>query len=139
MLHPLLPELCTRLMAAGREVLLETGGSHDIAVIPQGVKIILDIKTPGSGEEPANHYANLGKLRPGDEVKFVLTSRADYEWSRDLVRRENLAGPTTVLFSPAWGRVKPVDLSAWLVADKLPTRLNLQLHKFIWPPNARGV
>jgi 7-carboxy-7-deazaguanine synthase len=139
MLQPLLPLLCTRLMQAGCEVLIETGGSHDISAIPAGVKTILDVKTPGSGEEHANHYANLKKLRPGDEVKFVLTSRADYEWAREFLRREKLDQRTTVLFSPAWARVKPADLSAWLIADKLPARLNLQLHKFIWPASKRSV
>jgi 7-carboxy-7-deazaguanine synthase len=139
MLQPLLPLLCTRLMQAGCEVLIETGGSHDISAIPAGVKTILDVKTPGSGEEHANHYANLKKLRPGDEVKFVLTSRADYEWAREFLRREKLDQRTTVLLSPAWARVKPADLSAWLIADKLPARLNLQLHKFIWPASKRGV
>jgi 7-carboxy-7-deazaguanine synthase len=139
MLQPLLPLLCTRLMQAGCEVLIETGGSHDISIIPQGVKTILDIKTPGSGEEHANHYENLKKLRPGDEVKFVLTSRGDYEWARDFVQREELWRRATILFSPAWTRIKPADLSAWLIADKLTARLNLQLHKFVWPASKRGV
>jgi len=139
MLQPLLPALCTRLMQLGCEVLLETGGSHDISIIPEGVRVILDIKTPGSGEEAANDYGNLKRLRVSHEVKFVLTSRADYEWSRELVSRENLVARATLLFSPAWGRVRPEDLSAWLIEDRLPARLNLQLHKFIWPPNRRGV
>jgi 7-carboxy-7-deazaguanine synthase len=139
LLQPLFAELCRRLISAGCEVLVETGGSHDISVVPEGVKTILDVKTPGSGEEPANHYANLERLRPGDEVKFVLTSRADYEWARDLVTREDLPKRTTVLFSPAFSRIEPADLSAWLIADRLDARLNLQLHKFIWPPNRRGV
>ncbi|MCB9895957.1 MAG: radical SAM protein [Planctomycetes bacterium] len=139
LLQPLFPELCKRLLAAGSEVLVETGGSHDIAIVPEGVKTILDIKTPGSGEEPANHYPNLALLRPGDEVKFVLTSREDYEWARGLVQREKLTERTTVLFSPAFRRIEPADLSAWLIADRLQVRLNLQLHKFIWPPSRRGV
>jgi 7-carboxy-7-deazaguanine synthase len=139
LLQPLLSRLCMRLMEAGCEVLIETGGSHDISIIPNGVKTILDVKTPGSGEEHANDYENLQRLRPGDEVKFVLTSRADYEWAREFVRREKLDQRTSVLFSPAWSRVKPADLSAWLIADRLPARLNLQLHKFVWPPNKRGV
>lgn len=139
LLQPLLPELCERLLAAGCEVLIETGGSHDISRVPQGVHVILDIKTPGSGEEHANDYGNLKRLRAGDEVKFVLTSRADYEWSRELVLREKLAERATLLFSPAFRRVEPAQLSAWLIEDRLPVRLNLQLHKFIWPPNKRGV
>jgi 7-carboxy-7-deazaguanine synthase len=139
MLQPLLPQLCRRLMQAGCEVLIETGGSHDISVIPSGVKTIVDVKTPGSGEEHANDYGNLNRLRTGDEVKFVLTSRADYDWARDFVQREELWRRTTILFSPAWARIKPADLSAWLIADRLPARLNLQLHKFVWPASKRGV
>jgi len=139
MLQPLLPELCNRLLEAGCEVLIETGGSHDISRVPQGVHVILDVKTPGSGEEHANEYGNLKRLHAGDEVKFVLTSRADYEWARELVLREKLAGRATLLFSPAFRRIEPAQLSAWLIEDRLPVRLNLQLHKFIWPPNRRGV
>ncbi|MEZ5991671.1 MAG: 7-carboxy-7-deazaguanine synthase QueE [Planctomycetota bacterium] len=139
LLQPLLPELCRRLLGAGREVLIETGGSHDISVVPAGAKIILDIKTPGSGEEQANDYENLQRLREDDEVKFVLTSREDYDWAKQLVLREKLALRTTVLFSPAFRRIEPRDLSEWLLADRLPVRLNLQLHKYVWEPTQRGV
>lgn len=139
LLQPLFPELCRRLLAVGCEVLVETGGSHDIACVPEGVKAILDIKTPGSGEEAANHYDNLQKLRPGNEVKFVLTSRADYEWARDLCSRESLHQRTTLLFSPAWGKVSPAELVAWMLEDGVNARLNLQLHKYIWGPSKRGV
>lgn len=139
MLQPLFPELCRRLLADGREVLVETGGSHDVAVVPEGVKVILDVKTPGSGEEHANHYENLQRLRPGDEVKFVLTSRADYDWSRALVEREKLGERTVVLFSPAWGMIDPAELTRWMLEDGTPARLNLQLHKYIWGATKRGV
>lgn len=139
LLQPLLPSLCKRLLEAGCEVLIETGGSHDISVIPQGVNTILDIKTPGSREEHANDYANFGRLKAGDEVKFVLTSREDYDWARALVEREKLVERTTVLFSPAWGRVEAAELAAWIVEDRLPVRLNLQLHKYLWGPTRRGV
>lgn len=139
MLQPLFSTLCRRLLQAGCEVLVETGGSHDICAIPDGVRAIVDMKTPGSGEEPANHYANLQHLRPGDEVKFVLTSRDDYFWARDLVAGQRLHERTTVLFSPAWGMVDPAQLVAWMLADGVPARLNLQLHKFIWGPTKRGV
>lgn len=139
MLQPLFPELCRRLLAAGREVLVETGGSHDTAIVPAGVKVILDVKTPGSGEEDANYYANLQRLRSGDEVKFVLTSRADYDWSRALVERESLPGRTVVLFSPAWGQLDPAELTRWMLEDQVPARLNLQLHKYVWGPTKRGV
>lgn len=139
MVQPLFAKLCERLLAAGCEVLVETGGSHDISVIPRGVKAILDVKTPGSGEEHANDYRNLQRLRPGDEVKFVLTSQDDYAWARELVAREKLHERTTVLFSPAWGMVEPKDLVAWMLADGVPARLNLQLHKYVWGPTKRGV
>lgn len=139
LLQPLVPRLAQDLLARGYEVLCETSGALDITLLPQGVKCIVDIKTPGSGEERANLYENLRKLRPHDEVKFVLCSRADYEWSRELVRREKLHERTTVLFSCAFKAIEPADLARWINEDKLPVRLNLQLHKYIWPPTKRGV
>jgi 7-carboxy-7-deazaguanine synthase len=139
MLQPLFVPLCRALLDAGAEVLVETGGSHDISVIPAGVRAIVDVKTPGSGEEHANDRGNLARLRPGDELKFVLTSRDDYHWARDLVRREKLHERATVLFSPAWGRINPQDLVAWMLSDRVPARLNLQLHKYVWDPARRGV
>lgn len=139
LLQPLLPELCSRLQKQGCEVLIETGGSRDISVVPDGAKVILDIKTPGSDEEPANDYGNLARLRVGDELKFVLTSREDYDWASELVRREKLSERTTVLFSPAFRRIEPRELTEWLLADRLPVRLNLQLHKYVWDPTKRGV
>ena len=139
LVQPLLPSLCTRLIDASCEVLIETGGSRDISVIPDGVHTILDVKTPGSGEEPANDYANLRRLRPGDEVKLVLSDRADYEWSKSLLERENLIERTTVLFSPVWGRIEPEQLAGWIVEDRLAVRLNLQLHKYVWGATRRGV
>jgi 7-carboxy-7-deazaguanine synthase len=139
LLQPLFPELCRRLLDAGCEVLVETGGSHDISVVPEGVRVILDIKTPGSNEEHANDYGNLQRLRPGDEVKFVLTSRADYDWALELTRKELLAARAPVLFSPAWGLLEAQELAAWMLEDTAPARLNLQQHKHIWPPNKRGV
>jgi 7-carboxy-7-deazaguanine synthase len=139
LLQPLLPELCRRLLDAGCEVLLETGGSHDISPVPEGVCRILDLKTPGSGEETANDYGNLGRLRRGDEVKFVLTSREDYDWATGLVRRERLADRTTVLYAPAWGRVDAAELAGWILSDRLEVRLNVQLHKYVWGAARRGV
>lgn len=139
LLQPLAPELCRRLLAAGCEVLVETSGSLDISVVPPGARVILDVKTPGSGEEAANDYGNLARLRPGDEVKFVLVSRADYEWARQFVRERALHQRATVLFSPAFRLVSPADLSRWINEDHLPVRLNMQLHKLIWPPHLRGV
>lgn len=139
LLQPAVPELCKRLLEAGCEVLVETSGSLSIAPLPAGARAILDLKTPDSGEEAANDYGNLARLRPGDEVKFVVCSRADYEWARDLIRREAISGRATVLLSPVFGRVAPAELVEWMLVDRLEARLNLQLHKFIWPPHQRGV
>lgn len=139
LLQPLVPKLCRALLDAGREVLVETSGALDISPLPQGVKAILDFKTPASGEEGANDYANLKRLRAGDEVKFVLCNRADYEWARELVEREGLHERTTVLLSCAYKLLEPAQLVAWMLEDKLPARLNVQLHKFVWPPAKRGV
>lgn len=131
--------LIERLQAGGHTVLVETSGSIDISVIPDGAHTIMDLKPPDSGEEAANHWANIDHLRPGDEVKFVLASRRDYEWSRDVARRYILWSRVPVLFSPAHGLLDPATLAGWLVEDRLPVRLQLQLHKHIWPPDARGV
>lgn len=139
LLQPLFTRLCERLLEAGCEVLVETGGSRDTSCVPAGVKVILDIKTPGSGEEHANDYGNLNRLRAGDEIKFVLTSAQDYSWARDLIRRERLHERATVLLSPAWKLVDPQELVQWMLADAVPARLNLQIHKYIWPPHKRGV
>jgi 7-carboxy-7-deazaguanine synthase len=139
LLQPLFTKLCERLLQAGCEVLVETGGSRDTSCVPAGVKVILDIKTPGSGEEHANDYGNLNRLRAGDEIKFVLTSAQDYGWARDLIRRERLHERATVLLSPAWKLVDPQELVQWMLADNVPARLNLQVHKYIWPPHKRGV
>lgn len=131
--------LIERLQAKGHQVIVETSGSIDISVLPKGAHAIMDLKPPDSGEVDANHWPNLEALRPGDEVKFVLASRRDYEWSRDVVRTHALAQRVPVLFSPAHGLLDPAALSDWLVEDRLPVRLQLQLHKQIWPPDARGV
>lgn len=139
LLQPLFPALCRCMIEAGCEVLVETGGSHDIAAVPEGAKTILDIKTPGSGEEHANDYGNLKRLRPGDEVKFVITSRDDFAWAVDLIRRERLNESAPVLFSPAFGRIEAQNLAEWIMSEGAPARLNLQLHKFVWGATQRGV
>lgn len=134
------PALMQRLLDLGHEVLLETSGSRSIADVPDGVRIILDFKPPDSGEDRANLWENVDLLRTKDEVKFVIASRADYEWSRDVVRRHALDEKVgAVLFSPVWGQVRPVDLANWIVEDRLPVRFQLQLHKILWPADARGV
>ena len=129
--------LLTQLCDAGYEVSLETSGAVDIARVDPRVRVVMDVKTPGSGEDSKNDPANLAHLKSGDEVKFVICSRADYEWSRDFVRREQLDRRCEILFSPAFGQVVPGDLAEWILADRLPVRLQLQLHKLLWG-EARG-
>ncbi len=134
--HPLM----TAIADAGRTVLIETSGAHDISIIDSRVHRIMDLKTPGSGECARNLWSNIAHLNRGDEVKCVIGSREDYEWSRDRVREHDLAARcNTVLFSPIFGRIEPREIVDWILADKLPVRFQLQMHKFIWEPRARGV
>jgi 7-carboxy-7-deazaguanine synthase len=142
--EPLLQEdvypLMERLLASGRTVLLETGGHRSIERVPRAVVKIVDVKCPGSGEAGRNDWANLDRLAPHDEVKFVLKHRADYEYARDVIARHDLPSrAAAVLLSPVHGELEPRTLSGWMLADRLPARLQLQLHKYIWEPNARGV
>lgn len=132
---PLMTGLCDR----GYTVLLETSGSLDIARVDPRVNRIVDVKCPGSGMDARNRYANLEDLRATDEIKFVLTDRADYDFARDLVTRLQLDQRCPVLFSPVFGSLEPVRLAEWILEDGLPVRYQLQLHKFIWAPDARGV
>jgi 7-carboxy-7-deazaguanine synthase len=142
-----LPELVRRLCDAGYRVLIETGGHCDISPIDPRAHLIVDVKTPGSGMVARNDWQNLERLRPGDELKFVLCDRADYEWARALIRDRGLAAlpergqapRNPVNFSPVHGRLDPQDLVAWVLEDGLPVRLNLQLHKYVWGPDTRGV
>ncbi len=131
--------LMRRLVARGYTVLLETSGSRDISEVPPEVHIILDLKPPDSGEERANLWENLPLLKAKDEVKFVIASRRDYEWSLAAVLDHRLHERCAVLFSPVWGEVEPRDLAEWIVADGAPVRFQLQLHKVLWPADARGV
>jgi len=130
-------DLLKRLCEAGYEVSLETSGAVAIAAVDPRVRIVMDIKTPGSGESGRNLLDNLAQLKRTDEVKFVIRDRADYEWSRTLVRREQLADRCELLFSPVWGELSPRDLGDWILADRLPVRLQVQLHKLLWG-EARG-
>lgn len=132
---PLLKRLCD----AGYEVMLETSGSLDISPVDPRVRRIMDLKCPGSGMVSRNRMANLSLLTRGDELKFVITDRHDYEWAKDIVLRENLHERCPVLFSPVWGKIEFRELAEWILDDGLPVRFQLQLHKFIWDPNARGV
>jgi len=142
--EPLLQRNALPLMAmladADRTVLLETSGAHDISAVDPRVHRIMDLKTPGSGEVERNLFSNIGYLTSRDEVKFVIGSREDYEWSRTQLRDHRLAGRCrAVLFSPIFGRIDPREIVEWILADKLPVRFQLQMHKFIWTPTQRGV
>jgi 7-carboxy-7-deazaguanine synthase len=132
--------LMQRLLEHGREVLLETGGHRSTECVPAGVVTILDVKCPASGESEKMHWPNLDRLRIRDEVKFVIQDRADFEYARDIVRRFDLtSGGRAVLFSPAHGVLAPADLVHWILDARLPVRLQLQTHKYIWTPETRGV
>jgi 7-carboxy-7-deazaguanine synthase len=132
--------LMERLLAGGRTVMLETGGHRSIARVPEQVLKIVDVKCPGSGEADKNDWENLARLDPHDQVKFVIQDRADYEFARGVIAQYNLPGrAAAILISPVHGVLDPKTLSEWMLADHLPARLQLQLHKFIWPPNTRGV
>jgi 7-carboxy-7-deazaguanine synthase len=133
-------ELMDRLLTAGHTVLLETGGHRPIDRVPAAVVKIVDIKCPGSGEADKNCWSNLDRLAPHDEVKFVVLDRADYEFARDVVARTQLSSRTAaILFSPVHDALDPRTLSEWVIADRLPVRVQLQLHKLIWSPTTRGV
>jgi 7-carboxy-7-deazaguanine synthase len=125
-------ELVARLCDAGFEVSIETSGALDISVLDPRATRVMDVKTPGSGEAGRNLPDNLPQLRPRDAAKFVICDRADYDWSREFVARHGLAARCEVLFSPCWGRVAPAELAEWILADRLPVRFQLQLHKILW-------
>jgi len=126
-------ELLTRLCDAGFvEVSLETSGALDLAGVDGRVVKVMDLKTPGSGEAARNRYANISLLSPLDQVKFVLCDRADYEWAKARMEEYDLPSRCEILFSPASGRLPPVQLADWIVEDRLPVRFQLQLHKLLW-------
>lgn len=132
--------LMERLLAAGRTVMLETGGHRSIERVPRDVRKIVDVKCPGSGESDKNDWVNLSRLAPHDEVKFVIADRRDYEFARDVISRYDLGSrAAAVLLSPVHGALEPRLLSEWILADRLPARLQLQIHKYIWEPHTRGV
>jgi 7-carboxy-7-deazaguanine synthase len=138
LLQAALPRLAEQLRAAGCAVSCETHGGIDIDLLPAGVSRIVDLKTPGSGEGGTFLEENLPRLRPGDELKFVLSDRADYEWARERVRSLPERQPAVAIhFSPVWGRLSTPDLADWILADRLNVRLQLQLHKIIWGENTR--
>ncbi len=131
--------LMVALLARGLEVMLETGGSLDIGGVDPRVRIVLDLKCPGSGMESRNRWENLALLKPTDEIKFVLAGRSDYEWAREVVAGRDLATAHPVLFSPVHGVLSRRSLAEWILEDRLDVRLQIQLHKEIWPPDMRGV
>jgi 7-carboxy-7-deazaguanine synthase len=138
MLQKDLPELASQLVARGYQVAVETHGQLPTDSLPPEVARIADVKTPGSGEVTRD-FAYLDKLRPPDEVKFVVCSEEDFRWSADVIRRHRLEGRVSVLVSPATDRVDPRDLARWMLESGLDARLNIQIHKVIWGPDARGV
>ena len=140
LLQPEVYPLMEALLAGGRTVLLETGGHRSTACVPDAVITILDIKCPGSGESDKTDWANVERLRPHDEVKFVVNDRRDYEYARDVIARHELVRRTAAIhLSPVHGVMNARALAEWVLADDLPVRVQLQLHKYIWDPATRGV
>jgi len=132
---PLMTELCD----LGYEVMIETGGSLPIKNIDPRVKVIMDLKCPSSKMTKKNHYDNISYLKDFDEVKFVIGTREDYEWSKQMIEQYQLDKKCIVLFSPVFGSIEPVNIVDWLLEDKLNVRFQLQMHKFIWDPATKGV
>ena len=132
---PLMTSLCDR----GFEVLLETGGSLDIAAVDARVKRIMDLKCPSSGMHHRNLWTNLAHLRETDEVKFVIGTREDFDWAVGVIRRHSLTTLCPVLMSVVFGVLVPQDLAEWILAERIGVRFQLQMHKFIWEPSMRGV
>jgi len=132
--------LMARLLESGKTVLVETGGHVSLANIPLAVRKIMDVKCPGSGEAHRMDWSNLDRLSPIDEVKFVIRDRADYEYARDVASKHELNRKVgAVLFSPVHGVLDPRVLSEWVLSDRLPVRVQLQVHKYIWDAQTRGV
>jgi 7-carboxy-7-deazaguanine synthase len=131
--------LIDRLLLEGYEVLVETGGSLDVGRLDPRVIKILDLKAPGSGMDRLNNLDNLQYLDRKDQVKFVVADRRDYEWAKQIMAEHALAEKAQVLLSPVFGELHPRELAEWILADRLPVRLQIQLHKYLWDPNQRGV
>jgi len=131
--------LIDRLIKSGYKVLVETNGSISIRDINPSAIIIMDIKTPGSGMHGKMSDINLDYIKPEDEIKFVIFDKADYEWAKQAISRNRLLNKCRILLSPAYGILSPETLSMWIIADRLPVRLNLQLHKYIFGNERRGV
>jgi 7-carboxy-7-deazaguanine synthase len=132
-------DLMKTLRELGYEVMIETGGSLSIKEIDPRVKIIMDLKCPSSGMEKKNLYENLQYLKPTDELKFVIGNREDYDWTVEQIRKYNLHGKCIILFSVVFDELEPVQLINWILEDKLDVRFQLQMHKYIWHPQTKGV
>ncbi|MBZ4330843.1 radical SAM protein [Corallococcus sp. AS-1-12] len=140
LLQPGVYPLMEALLDAGLKVLLETSGAIDVRLVPPAVHKIVDMKTPSSGEYDRNDYRNLTSMNANDELKIVIGSRVDYEWARALVQEHQLGRkPYGVLFSTIFDKLHPRELAEWIIEDRLPVRFQLQMHKYLWDPNARGV
>lgn len=132
--------LLQALVAAGIPTQLETAGAHDISTVPDEVAVIMDIKTPGSGEAARNRWQNIAHLQANDELKIVINDRHDYEWAKAAIFEKGLVDlHIPILLSPAWQRLEPATLVQWILADRLPVRLQLQQHKYIWGAEKTGV
>ncbi len=132
-------ELITRLCDLGHEVLVETGGSLDISGVDRRADCVVDLKCPSSGMVKKNKWSNIGHLKPTDEVKFVIGTREDFDWALERIGEHNLLGRCPVLMSCVFGVLEPLELGTWILESKLPIRFQLQMHKYIWEPETRGV
>jgi len=131
--------LAHKLLAGGHTVLCETSGTLPIDRLPRDVIKIMDLKTPSSGESQRTDWSNIQQLKPCDEVKFVIGDREDFDWSAAMIDKHDLANHCRLLMSPAFGRIEPRLMAEWILAERLPVRLQLQLHKYIWEHDAVGV
>jgi 7-carboxy-7-deazaguanine synthase len=131
--------LMKRLFDSSYKVMIETGGSLSIKSIDKRVKIIMDLKTPSSNMSDKNLYENIDYLKPDDEVKFVIGNREDYEWAKEIIFKYKLVDKVTVLMSPVFDEIQNIDLATWILNDGLNVRFQIQLHKYIWHPETKGV
>jgi 7-carboxy-7-deazaguanine synthase len=138
LLQPGVPGLARTLLDRGRTVLVETNGTRDISLLPEGVIRVMDVKCPGSGESGRMDWDNVGRLRKSDEVKFVLSDERDYRWALDCIRSRRLEEKAVILLAPAAGRLDPARLAEWMLRDGADARLQLQLHRILWPGQGRG-
>ncbi|MFQ5864592.1 MAG: radical SAM protein [bacterium] len=132
-------ELANRLLEKNYTVIIETSGERDVSKLDPRVIKIVDIKCPSSGESQKNRWQNLEYLTPQDEVKFVVKDQKDYKWAVDVVKKHNLENRVQLVFSPVWAELELLDLAQWILQDRLKARFQVQLHKFIWSPEKRGV